>query len=74
MLPVLASPARSSHPMSALILSFLTSLVVTLFVVRSASSHERLSADFDVTGPQKFHSRPVPRIGLASPVQKGGKL
>jgi UDP-N-acetylmuramyl pentapeptide phosphotransferase/UDP-N-acetylglucosamine-1-phosphate transferase len=49
--------------MSTLILSFLTSLVVTLLVVRSAASHERLSADFDITGPQKFHSRPVPRIG-----------
>ena len=49
--------------MSALILSFLTSLVVTLLVVRSAASHERLSADFNITGPQKFHSRPVPRIG-----------
>ncbi len=49
--------------MSVLILSFLTSLVVTLLVVRSASSHERLSADFDITGPQKFHSRPVPRVG-----------
>ena len=49
--------------MSALILSFLTSLVVTLLVVRSAASHERLSADFNINGPQKFHSRPVPRIG-----------
>ena len=49
--------------MSALILSFLTSLVVTLAVVRSAPSHGRLSSDFDTTSPQKFHDRPVPRIG-----------
>ena len=49
--------------MSALILSFLTSLIVTLAVVRSAPAHARLSSDFDTTGPQKFHSRPVPRIG-----------
>lgn len=49
--------------MSILILSFLTSLLVTLVVVRSAGSHARLSADHDTQGPQKFHTRPVPRIG-----------
>ena len=49
--------------MSVLILSFLTSLVVTLLVVRSSDSHARLSADFNTTGPQKFHARPVPRVG-----------
>ncbi|MFZ2648527.1 MAG: glycosyltransferase [Burkholderiaceae bacterium] len=49
--------------MSVLILSFLTSLIVTLLVVRSAATHARLSADFDTTGPQKFHARPVPRVG-----------
>jgi UDP-N-acetylmuramyl pentapeptide phosphotransferase/UDP-N-acetylglucosamine-1-phosphate transferase len=49
--------------MSVLILSFLTSMLVTLLAVRSAGSHARLSADHDTQGPQKFHSRPVPRIG-----------
>jgi len=49
--------------MSFFILSFLTSLVATLLVVRSASLHAWMSADTDFTGPQKFHTRAVPRIG-----------
>jgi UDP-N-acetylmuramyl pentapeptide phosphotransferase/UDP-N-acetylglucosamine-1-phosphate transferase len=61
--------------MSTLILSFLTSLFVTLLVIRSAGSHARLSGDHDTQGPQKFHSRPVPRIGgvgmLAAIVSSG---
>ena len=51
--------------MSFFIVSFLTSLVVTLLVVRSASLHSSMSADHDFSGPQKFHTRPVPRIGGA---------
>jgi UDP-N-acetylmuramyl pentapeptide phosphotransferase/UDP-N-acetylglucosamine-1-phosphate transferase len=49
--------------MSFFIISFLTSLVVTLLVVRSASLHSWMSADHDFSGPQKFHTRAVPRIG-----------
>ncbi len=49
--------------MTFLILSFLTSLLVTLLVVRSAEKHSHRTADHDLTGPQKFHSAPVPRIG-----------
>ena len=49
--------------MSQLVLSFIVSLGVTLFVVRSADTHARMSSDRDLTGPQKFHARPVPRIG-----------
>ncbi len=49
--------------MTFLILSFLTSLVITLLVVRSAAQHGHHSADHDLSGPQKFHSEPVPRIG-----------
>ena len=49
--------------MSLFILSFLMSLVATLAVVRSARLHSSLSADHDFAGPQKFHTRPVPRIG-----------
>ena len=45
------------------IVSFLTSLIATLLVVRSSSLHSRLSADHDFSGPQKFHTRAVPRIG-----------
>jgi len=49
--------------MSLLILSFLTSLLTTLLLVRSGARHGRLSADHDLRGPQKFHARPVPRVG-----------
>jgi UDP-N-acetylmuramyl pentapeptide phosphotransferase/UDP-N-acetylglucosamine-1-phosphate transferase len=52
--------------MAFLILSFLTSLVVTLLVVRSAEQHAHHSADDDLSGPQKFHSAPVPRVGGVS--------
>jgi len=49
--------------MSFFIVSFLTSLVVTLLVVRSESLHSAMSADHDLSGPQKFHTHAVPRIG-----------
>ena len=49
--------------MSFLIVSFLTSLLVTFAVVRSGRLHGALSADHDLSGPQKFHALPVPRIG-----------
>jgi UDP-N-acetylmuramyl pentapeptide phosphotransferase/UDP-N-acetylglucosamine-1-phosphate transferase len=45
--------------LSALIASF----GVTLALVRSAKGLERLAGDHDLSGPQKFHARPVPRIG-----------
>src|SRR5690349_20327052 len=49
--------------MSHLVLAFFVSAVATLFVVRSSRTHGHLSADTDLSGPQKFHSHPVPRIG-----------
>ena len=49
--------------MQFLILSFLISCVVSLIVVRYADTHPRISAHHDMTGPQKFHAHPVPRIG-----------
>jgi UDP-N-acetylmuramyl pentapeptide phosphotransferase/UDP-N-acetylglucosamine-1-phosphate transferase len=49
--------------MQFFILSFLTSCIVSLLVVRSANAHARISADRNLTGPQKFHARPVPRVG-----------
>ncbi len=45
------------------IVSFLASLIATLLVVRSSSLHSWLSADHDFSGPQKFHTHAVPRIG-----------
>ena len=49
--------------MTYLLLCFIVSLVVTLLVVRSSDRHAHLSADHDLDGPQKFHHRPVPRVG-----------
>ena len=46
-----------------LVVSFLTSLLVGLVLIRSAARHGHHSADHDLEGPQKFHTRPVPRIG-----------
>jgi UDP-N-acetylmuramyl pentapeptide phosphotransferase/UDP-N-acetylglucosamine-1-phosphate transferase len=48
--------------MNALILGFIVSVFVNLLVVRSANRHARPSIDRGV-GPQKVHSRPVPRMG-----------
>jgi len=44
-------------------LGFLVSLSITLMVIRYAHLHERFSGDQDLSGVQKFHARPVPRIG-----------
>lgn len=49
--------------MTILIISLFTSFFVTLFIIRSAGRHGPRSADHDLSGPQKFHSSPVPRIG-----------
>lgn len=42
---------------------FLVGLFATLVIMRSSMRHGHFSADHDLTGPQKFHSRPVPRVG-----------
>jgi UDP-N-acetylmuramyl pentapeptide phosphotransferase/UDP-N-acetylglucosamine-1-phosphate transferase len=44
---------------------FLISFIVTTIVVRYSHLHHRFSADHDTSGAQKFHSRPVPRVGGA---------
>lgn len=49
--------------MSALVLAFLTCLIVTLLVVRYSHLHDHITADHDMLGIQKFHTSPVPRIG-----------
>jgi UDP-N-acetylmuramyl pentapeptide phosphotransferase/UDP-N-acetylglucosamine-1-phosphate transferase len=46
-----------------LILSFGVSALITLFLIASAHSHERWSADSDRSGPQKMHANVVPRVG-----------
>ena len=46
-----------------LLVAFVAAFAVTLAVVRSAKRIEGLAGDHDLSGPQKFHARPVPRIG-----------
>jgi len=48
--------------MSILLAAFVASLLVTLWAVRRGRRPSR-SHDSDLSGPQKFHVRPVPRIG-----------
>src|SRR5205823_12438161 len=60
------SSTRSSEYTSwmiVLLLGFATSLFTTFFIVRSARTHSHFSGDSDMTGPQKFHAMPVPRVG-----------
>lgn len=49
--------------MSGLIAAFIFSFVSTLLIIRFKHLHSRYSADSDFLGPQKFHTRAVPRIG-----------
>jgi UDP-N-acetylmuramyl pentapeptide phosphotransferase/UDP-N-acetylglucosamine-1-phosphate transferase len=49
--------------MSVFLLSFLGSLIITMLVIRYQRLHGWFSADSDLAGVQKFHDRPVPRIG-----------
>jgi len=49
--------------MIVLLLGFATSLFITFFIIRSARTHSHFSGDIDMTGPQKFHAMPVPRVG-----------
>jgi UDP-GlcNAc:undecaprenyl-phosphate GlcNAc-1-phosphate transferase len=49
--------------MELLVLAFLVSLLATLILVRYQHLHEKISSDHDLSGPQKFHTNVVPRIG-----------
>jgi UDP-N-acetylmuramyl pentapeptide phosphotransferase/UDP-N-acetylglucosamine-1-phosphate transferase len=49
--------------MEFLILAFFVSLLATLALVRYQHLHNKLSSDDDLSGPQKFHTHAVPRIG-----------
>jgi len=46
-----------------LLLPFFVSALVTLLVIHSEAVHGHLSADGDLSGPQKFHAKAVPRVG-----------
>jgi UDP-N-acetylmuramyl pentapeptide phosphotransferase/UDP-N-acetylglucosamine-1-phosphate transferase len=49
--------------MLILVTAFLASLVATLWVVRTGRLAGHAAHDSDLSGPQKFHARPVPRVG-----------
>ena len=49
--------------MSVLILAFMASLLITLWIVRSSHVHGHLTGDLDLSGVQKFHTVAVPRVG-----------
>ncbi|MGA0610298.1 MraY family glycosyltransferase [Caldimonas sp. KR1-144] len=45
------------------LVSFCAAAAMALIIVRSSRRHGRFSGDHDLSGPQKFHARPVPRVG-----------
>lgn len=45
------------------LISFFVAAAATLLVIHSARAHAHLSSDADLSGPQKFHAQPVPRVG-----------
>ena len=49
--------------MLILVLAFATSLCTTLWLVHRAKRGTGLAHDHDLSGPQKFHILPVPRVG-----------
>lgn len=48
--------------MASMLLALFVSIVLTMLIVRHASTRSRM-VDHDLTGPQKFHVVPVPRVG-----------
>lgn len=49
--------------MKEMLLAFFCSGLVTAWVVHTSRGRARFMLDHDVSGPQKFHARPVPRVG-----------
>ncbi len=49
--------------MLLIVLAFLTAFAVTLCIVRAFKGLGRAASDHDLSGPQKFHTRAVPRVG-----------
>lgn len=46
-----------------LLAAFIASFIATLLIIRFKHLHHHLSADSDLSGPQKIHTKIVPRIG-----------
>ncbi|CAM3791024.1 MraY family glycosyltransferase [Polynucleobacter antarcticus] len=49
--------------MIGLLAAFFSSFILTLLIIRFEHVHSRFSGDTDLSGPQKFHTKSVPRIG-----------
>jgi UDP-GlcNAc:undecaprenyl-phosphate GlcNAc-1-phosphate transferase len=49
--------------MISLISAFFASFITTLLIIRFKHLHGQFSGDHDLSGPQKFHTGSVPRIG-----------
>ncbi len=49
--------------MLALLFGFALSATITFLIIRWAGAHLHFSGDMDLSGPQKFHGNPVPRVG-----------
>lgn len=50
-------------PMQTFSIAFAISFLATLMVIRYSSMHAHITADWDLNGVQKFHAKPVPRVG-----------
>ena len=49
--------------MISLLSAFFASFITTLLIIRFKHLHEHFSGDHDLSGPQKFHTESVPRVG-----------
>lgn len=49
--------------MNSLFIAFLAAFAATLLIVRFNHLHGHFSGDHDLSGPQKFHTTSVPRVG-----------
>jgi len=49
--------------MISLLAAFFTSFIVTILIIRTQKLHDGFSGDRDLSGPQKFHTKVVPRVG-----------
>lgn len=49
--------------MLGLLVAFFSSFFATLLIIRFKHLHQSYSSDWDLSGPQKFHTKIVPRIG-----------
>lgn len=49
--------------MITLLIAFVASMTVTLWLIRQSKDGGRRLQDHDLSGPQKFHAAPVPRVG-----------